>query len=119
MSITHIDSGIRMSQIVIHNDTVYLSGEVADDTSADMKGQTAEVLASIDRTLAQAGTSKENLLSAQIWLPDITEIADMNEVWDAWVVPGRPPVRVCVQSTLGNPDWKVEIMVIAALPENN
>lgn len=119
MSIIHIDSGIRMSQIIIHNDTVYLSGEVANNTNADIKEQTREVLASIDDTLAKAGTSKENILSAQIWLPDISEIAQMNEVWDAWVVPGRPPVRACVQATLGNPDWKLEIMVIAALPEKN
>mgnify|MGYP000423855459 FL=1 len=117
MSVTYHDSNARMSQIAVHNGTVYLAGQVPTDASADMQGQTEQVLARIDRLLAQAGTSKEHLVSAQIWVTSMDEFAHMNAVWDAWVVPGRPPVRAAVEAKLAKPEWKVEIMVIAALPE--
>ncbi|PMR72598.1 RidA family protein [Billgrantia endophytica] len=116
MTISHHESNERMSQITIHNGTVYLAGQVPADTSADMKGQTEQVLARIDELLTRAGTSKENLLSAQIWVTSMDEFAQMNAAWDAWVVPGRPPARAALEAKLAKPEWKVEIMVVAALP---
>ncbi|XKE47033.1 RidA family protein [Halomonas organivorans] len=117
MSLTHHDSNTRMSQIVVHDRTVYLAGQVPTDAGADMRGQTEQVLGRIDELLAQAGTSKEHLVSAQIWVTSMAEFAEMNAAWDAWVVPGRPPVRAAVEAKLAKPEWKVEIMVVAALPE--
>lgn len=116
MSIRYHDSNARMSQITEHNGTVYLAGQVPTDPTADMRGQTEQVLARIDDLLAQAGTSRSNLLSAQIWVNDMAEFDQMNEAWDAWVVAGRPPVRAAVEAKLAKPEWKVEIMVVAALP---
>ncbi|MBA2777729.1 RidA family protein [Billgrantia kenyensis] len=116
MTIQYQDSNTRMSQVTIHNGTVYLAGQVPADASADMRGQTEQVLARIDQLLAQAGTSKENLLSAQIWVSSMVEFDQMNLAWDAWVVPGRPPVRAAIEAKLAKPEWKVEIMVVAALP---
>ena len=103
-----------MSQAVIHGNTVYLQGLTADDTSQDVKGQTAQILAKIDALLAQAGTDKSKLLSANIWLTDIGTWSQMNEVWDAWVSPGNTPARATVEAKLAAPGWKVEIMVQAA-----
>lgn len=117
MTIQYFHSNHRMSQVTVHKDTVYLAGQVASDPSADVRGQTEQILKGIDNLLAEAGTSKENVLSATIWLTDMSTFAEMNAVWDAWVVPGRTPVRACVESNLAGPAWKVEIMVIAALPE--
>jgi enamine deaminase RidA (YjgF/YER057c/UK114 family) len=116
MTIQYQDSNTRMSQVTIHNGTVYLAGQVPADASADMRGQTEQVLARIDQLLAQAGTSKENLLSAQIWVSSMVEFDQMNQAWDAWVVPGPPPVRAAIEAKLAKPEWKVEIMVVAALP---
>ncbi|WP_168015558.1 RidA family protein [Halomonas salinarum] len=116
MTVTYQDSNARMSQVAVHNQTVYLAGQVPSDASADMKGQTEQVLARIDSLLEQAGTSKHQLISAQIWVTSMDEFAVMNEAWDAWVVPGRPPVRAAVEAKLAKPEWKVEIMVVAALP---
>ncbi|MCK2182843.1 RidA family protein [Halomonas getboli] len=117
MSLSHHDSNERMSQIAVHNGTVYLAGQVPSDAGADMRGQTEQVLARIDALLAKAGTSKEQLISAQIWVTSMDEFAEMNAAWDAWVTPGRPPVRAAVEARLAKPEWKVEIMVVAALPE--
>ena len=117
MTVSYHDSNARMSQITVHNGTVYLAGQVPSDASADMRGQTEQVLARIDELLAKAGTTKEQLLSAQIWVTSMTEFDQMNAAWDAWVVPGRPPVRAAVEAKLAKPEWKVEIMVVAALPE--
>ena len=103
-----------MSQAVIHGNTVYLQGLTADDTSQDVKGQTAQILAKIDALLAQAGTDKSKLLSANIWLTDIGAWSQMNEVWDAWVSPGNAPARATVEAKLAAPGLKVEIMVQAA-----
>jgi enamine deaminase RidA (YjgF/YER057c/UK114 family) len=103
-----------MSQAVIHGNTVYLQGLTADDTSQDVKGQTAQILAKIDALLAQAGTDKSKLLSANIWLTDIGTWSQMNEVWDAWVSPGNAPARATVEAKLAAPGLKVEIMVQAA-----
>ena len=116
MTVNYHDSNTRMSQAAVHNGTVYLAGQVPDDASADMRGQTEQVLARIDELLAQAGSSKEHLISAQVWVTDMAEFDQMNAAWEAWVVPGRPPVRAALEAKLAKPEWKVEIMVIAALP---
>lgn len=118
MTNRYIDSNQRMSQAVVHGNTVYLAGQVAADASAGMRGQTEQILQGIDQILAKAGTDKSHLLSATIWVTDMAEFAEMNAAWDAWVVDGRPPVRACVESGLAKPEWKVEIMVIAALQES-
>ncbi|QQS13494.1 MAG: RidA family protein [Rhodospirillales bacterium] len=114
MSITRIEAGARMSKAVVHGDTVYLAGIVADDTSQDVKGQTRQILATIDALLAKAGSDKSKLLSANIWLTDITTWSQMNKVWDAWVSPGNTPARATVETKLAGPQYKVEIMVQAA-----
>jgi len=114
MSIERIKVGPRMSQAVVHGVTVYLAGQVADDSSADVAGQTRQILAKIDRLLAEAGTDKSKLLSANVWLSDISTFDQMNAVWDEWVTPGMPPARACVESRLAGPEFKVEIMVVAA-----
>jgi enamine deaminase RidA (YjgF/YER057c/UK114 family) len=103
-----------MSKAVVHGDTVYLAGIVADDTSADVKGQTEQILATIDALLAEAGSDRSKLLKANIWLSDISTFADMNAAWDAWVVPGHTPARATVESKLAAPQYTVEIMVTAA-----
>lgn len=115
MSIKRMDSGKRMSQIVVHGDTVYLAGQVAADGSAPVAEQTRSTLAKIDALLAKAGTDKSRVLSATVYLPNMTDFAAMNEVWDAWVSPGDAPARACVEARLAAPDLRVEISVIAAL----
>jgi enamine deaminase RidA (YjgF/YER057c/UK114 family) len=114
MTVKRIEPGARMSQAVVHGDTVYLAGVVADDTKQDVKGQTKQILAKIDRLLAAAGSDKSKLLSANIWLTDISTWAQMNEVWDAWVAPGNAPARATVEAKLAGPAYRVEIMVQAA-----
>jgi enamine deaminase RidA (YjgF/YER057c/UK114 family) len=114
MTIERIKVGPRMSQAVIHGDTVYIAGQVADDTGADVAGQTRQILTKIDALLAEAGTDKSKLLSANVWLSDISTFERMNAVWDEWVTPGNPPARACVESKLARPEFKVEIMVVAS-----
>lgn len=114
MSITRHMTGNRMSQAVVHGGTVYLAGQVADDTSVGIGGQTAQVLAKIDERLGEAGSDKSKLLSATIWVSDMRAFNEMNAVWDAWVSPGNTPVRACVEAQLAAPQYRVEIMVIAA-----
>lgn len=103
-----------MSQAVVCNGLVFLAGQVAQDTSLDAGGQTRQVLAAIDRLLADAGSDKSRLLSAQVFLTDMADFAAMNKVWEAWVVPGQTPARATVQAALARPDYKVEIVVTAA-----
>ena len=115
MSIQRFEVGPRMSQCVVHGNTVYTAGQVAQGArGGSVAEQTRDILATIDRLLAQAGTDKSKLLSANIWLTDIATFEEMNQVWDAWVTPGNPPARACVESKLAHPDYKVEIMVTAA-----
>ena len=115
MSIERHDVGERMSQAVVHNGTVYLAGQVAfDKAGASVAEQTQNILDRIDRYLGEAGTDKSKLLSAQIWLSDISTFDEMNGVWDAWVTPGSAPCRACVESKLAAPQFTVEIMVTAA-----
>lgn len=105
----------RYSEIAVHNGTVYLAGQVASDGSLDIAGQTADVLASISRLLAEAGSDKSRILMAQIFLADLADYNGMNQVWDGWVVSGHTPPRATVQAALARPEWKVEIVVTAAL----
>ena len=116
MSIERLKVGPRMSQIVIHGNTVYCAGQVAEDRTADVQDQTRQILAKIEGLLAEAGTDKSHLLSAQVWVNDISYFALVNEIWDAWVTPGKPPARACIGANLVDPNLKVEIMVVAALP---
>ena len=113
--IQRFEVGKRLSEMAVHNGTVYLAGQVAEDTSANIQGQTRQVLASIDTLLAQAGSDKGRILHAQIFLPDLGDFAAMNEVWETWVVPGHTPTRATVQAGLANPRWKIEIVVTAAV----
>ena len=114
MNIERKKVGPRLSQAVVHGDTVYLAGVVAKSLDKDIKGQTKEVLDEIDRLLAKCGSSKSKLLSAQIWVTDIRNRTPMNEVWTGWVDPSNMPARACVQAQLADPRALVEIMVIAA-----
>lgn len=114
MSIQRFETGPRMSQAVVHGNTVYLAGVVADDLKADTVGQTKQILDKIDRLLKTAGTDKTKILSANIWLTDMRTFADMNKMWDAWVSPGNTPARATVEAALAGPDYRVEIMVVAA-----
>ncbi len=111
--IKRLHTNKRMSQIVIHGDTVYLAGVVAGDTSAGVAGQTKQILQQIDAHLAEAGTDKAKILMATIWLSDIDTFDDMNGEWDAWVPEGDTPARACVESRLAGPQYKVEIRVVA------
>lgn len=113
--ITRLHSGPRMSQCVIHNQIAYLAGQVGSP-AASVAQQTQDVLAKIDALLAEAGTDKSNLLTAQIWLSDIdTQFAEMNAVWDAWVPEGQAPARWTGEAKLATPDYHVEIIVTAAI----
>lgn len=113
--IQRYDTGPRMSEMVVHNETVYLAGQIADDDSADITGQTRQVLAAVDALLARAGSDKSKILRAQIFLVDFADFGAMNAVWEAWLAPGQAPARATVQAALANPKWKVEIVVTAAL----
>lgn len=115
MSISRNHTNARMSQSVIHGNTVYLAGQVASDSNADIAVQTQQVLDKIDNLLAEAGSNKSNILSAQIWLTCIAHFAEMNQVWDAWVPEGHAPARACIEARLASPDLLVEIGIIAAI----
>lgn len=114
MSITRHHTNQRMSQIVIHGDTVYLAGQVAADADADITVQTQQVLQKIDTLLAEAGSDKSKILSAQIWIASMGHFAQMNEVWDAWVAEGHAPARACIEARLASPDLLVEVGIVAA-----
>ena len=114
MSIVRHEPGPILNLAVEHGDTVYLAGIVAKDLKKDIKGQTQEVLAEIDRLLAKCGTGKSRLLQATIWVTDIRNRAPMNEVWTAWCDPRNLPVRACIEAKLADPACLVEIMVVAA-----
>ena len=112
-TITRLHPARRYSDAAIHNGTIYLAGQVADDASQDIAGQTTQVLAAIDRLLAEAGSDKSRLLMVQIFLADMADFDGMNSVWDAWVSPQSPP-RATVQARLAKADWRIEIVVTAA-----
>jgi enamine deaminase RidA (YjgF/YER057c/UK114 family) len=115
MDITRLHVGKRLSEVAIHNGTVYLAGQIAEETDADIVGQTREVLGHVDRLLAEAGSDKSCILNCQIYIADMMHFAGMNEVWDDWVAAGHTPPRATVEAKLANPAVLVEICVIAAL----
>ena len=114
MSLNRHHVGKRLSEMVVHNGTVYLAGQVASDMTLDIIGQTQDVLASIDRLLGEAGSDKTKILTAQIFLPDMADFAAMNTVWERWVVPGQAPARATIEAKLANPSYRIEILVVAA-----
>ncbi len=108
-------TGKRLSQMVVHNGVAYLAGQVAEDPKQDVSGQAKQILAQIDKLLAEVGSDKRKLLSATIFLPSMADFAKMNAVWEAWVPEGETPARATVEAKLAAPDYKIEIMAIAAL----
>ena len=115
MAINRQNAGPRMSAAVVHNNTVYLAGQVASDASVGTKEQTQQVLEKIDKLLASVGSDKSKLLSATVYLASMATFAEMNAAWDAWVTPGQTPARATVEARLAQPKYLVEIMVIAAI----
>jgi len=111
--IERIESGSRVSHAVIHNGVVYVGGVLS--SGATVREQTKNVLQGIDLTLQRAGTDKSKLLSATVWLADISTFDEMNSVWDAWVSAGNAPARACIEAKLIKPGYRVEISVIAAV----
>lgn len=114
--IQRFDTGPRMSEMTIHNGVAYLAGQVSEDTSADIVGQTEQVLKAIDDLLKRAVTDKTHILRAEIFLADMADFAGMNEAWGKWVPQGATPARATVQAKLAKADWKVEIVITAAVP---
>ena len=116
MTIERRHVGKRLSELVINRatGTVYLAGQVARDATADVKGQSAQVLGQIDELLAEAGSDKSQLLSATIYLPDMKDFAAFNSVWENWIVPGHAPARATVRAELAAPEYRVEVQVVAA-----
>ncbi|MCA1456966.1 RidA family protein [Bradyrhizobium sp. BRP22] len=115
MTIQRFETGPRMSQVVVHGDTVYLAGIVANKTAGEsVTKQTEEILSIIDGHLAKAGTDKSKLLTTTIYITDMKTFAEMNAVWDRWVSPGNTPARATVEAKLAAPQYNVEIMVTAA-----
>jgi enamine deaminase RidA (YjgF/YER057c/UK114 family) len=116
MTITRINAGARMSQAVVHNGIVSTAGQVAQNAAGGTAAeQTQDILRAIDNLLAEAGTDKSKLLTATIWLADMSDFAGLNSVWDEWVSPGATPTRACVESKLAAPQFTVEISVTAAV----
>jgi enamine deaminase RidA (YjgF/YER057c/UK114 family) len=115
MTIQRIKPGPRMSGAVVHGNTVYLAGQVANQAAGhSVTEQTRDILSIIDSLLAEAGTDKSKLLMVNIWLTDMATFQEMNAVWDSWVSPGNTPARATVEAKLAAPQFKVEIAVIAA-----
>jgi enamine deaminase RidA (YjgF/YER057c/UK114 family) len=112
--IQRFDVGPRLSEMAIHNGTVYLAGQVPRDETSDIRTQARQVLEAIDALLARAGSDKSRILMAQIFLADLGDFPGMNEVWDAWVAAGETPPRATVQARLAKPGWRLEIVVTAA-----
>ena len=112
--IERLHMAARFSDAAIHAGTVYLAGQVPDDATQDIVGQTRQVLATIDRLLAEAGSDKARILRAQVYLADIADFDGMNAAWDAWVPAGHAPPRATVEARLARPEWRVEIVVTAA-----
>jgi enamine deaminase RidA (YjgF/YER057c/UK114 family) len=117
MSIQRQETKQRMSRIVSHNDTVYLCGQVCKDSTQGMVEQTESMLEKVDELLLQAGSDREHMLSATVYVRDMKDFAAMNEVWDAWVPEGHAPARACVEARMARAELLVEISVVAALKE--
>ena len=107
--------GDRLSEMTIYNGTVYLAGQVAADATQDIKGQTLQVLTAIDKLLHEAGTDNAHILMCQIFIKNLADFPAMNEIWEDWLAPGDAPPRATVQANLARPEWKVEMVVTAAL----
>lgn len=114
MAIKRINPGPRLSQAVVHGDTVYVAGTVANDTGADAGGQTRQILAEIDALLAQGGSDKSRILWANVWVANMADYAAMNAAWEAWIPKGQTPARATVEAKLALPQFKVEIACVAA-----
>ena len=115
-NITRIATDQRRSRAVVYNGIVFVGGQTADDRKQDIRGQTQQTLAKIEKFLAEAGTDKRRLLTAQIWIKDLErDFAGMNEIWDAWTAPAAAPTRATAQCEMGAPDILVEIIVTAAV----
>ena len=114
MSIERIHTKQRMSRIVIHNNTVYLCGQVCADATKDIKEQTQTMLDKVDSLLLEANSDREHILSATVYIKDMKDFAEMNAVWDAWVPEGHAPARACVEASMARPELLVEVSVIAA-----
>jgi|SRR5881409_447436 len=114
MEITRLHVGKRLSEVAIHQQTIYLAGQIADDVSQDINGQTREVLGQIDRLLAEAGSDKTRILMCQIYISDLKNFDGMNAAWDEWVADGNAPPRATVEARLAKPEWLVEMVVTAA-----
>lgn len=112
--IQRFDSGPRMSEMTVHNGVAYLAGQIAE-SGGDIGTRTRQVLAEIDALLARAGSDKSRILRAEIFMADLAEFSGMNAEWEAWVVPGHTPARATVQAQLARPEWKVEIIITAAV----
>jgi enamine deaminase RidA (YjgF/YER057c/UK114 family) len=117
MNINRYETAARMSRVVVHNQTAYLCGQVAEDRSAGIKEQTRSMLAKVDALLDSIGSSREHILSATLYLKDMSLFAEMNSVWDNWVPQGFAPARACVEAKMASPELLVEISVIAAVPQ--
>jgi len=115
MPITRMETKERMSKIVIHNDTIYLCGQVAEDATHDIQEQTRTMLAKVDALLDQAGSDREHILSATIYIKSMDLFSQMNEVWDNWVPQGHAPARACVEASMAREELLVEISVVAAV----
>lgn len=113
--VNRFDVGPRLSEMAVHNGVAYLAGQVPDDGTQDIRGQTRQVLAAVDGLLARAGTDKSRILMAQIFLADLSDFDGMNEIWDLWVPKGNEPPRATVQAALAKNEWRIEIVVTAAL----
>jgi enamine deaminase RidA (YjgF/YER057c/UK114 family) len=113
--VQRFDVGTRLSEMAVHNGVCWLAGQVAADGSQDISGQTQQVLAAIDALLARAGTDKSRLLMVQIFIKDLADFPAMNAVWEAWLPAGSAPPRATVQAALARPEWRVEMVVTAAL----
>jgi enamine deaminase RidA (YjgF/YER057c/UK114 family) len=114
-NVIRLEPGARLSEAAVHNGTIYLAGQVAADPTQDVAGQTRQVLASIDRLLAAAGSDKTRILMAQIFLADMADFDAMNAAWDAWVPRDNLPARATVEARLARPGWKIEVVVTAAV----
>lgn len=114
MGITRLEVGQRMSEAVCVHGLAYLSGQVPEDLTKDIVGQTHDVLGQIDKILEKLGTDKTKIVQAQIFLKDMNDFAGMNQAWDAWVPVGRTPARATIEANLAKKEWKVEILVTAA-----
>ncbi len=112
--VTHLHIGPRLSEVAIHNGTVYLAGQIAEKTKADAFAQTQEVLGHVERLLGEAKSDKRHILLATVYLSNMKNYADMNRAWDAWVEPSATPPRATIEAKLARSDCLVEIQVVAA-----